>query len=149
MNDLEERTYQEACAVLGFQQSTLQRYGQIVVAQGHAVACEDLDRVSELAESVDVLIAEMAASGRRVEPLQRRLRSRALSGPRADALRRLMTDVADSAAATEAAVRRLVTELARRRNDLGRRLAALDAAAAAGTSYTTTAPPRLGLDRVG
>ena len=141
MSDLEERAYQQATAVLGVQRSALKRYGEIVSAQGRAATANDIDQVAELAENVDLLIAEMAAAGRSVEPLQRRLRAGTFAGPRTDALRQLMTSVADLAEITQSSVRGLVRELAVRRNDVGRQLAALDAAAVAGSRYAAAAPP--------
>ena len=151
MRDLEERAYLEACAALAAQQSALRRYADIVAEQSQAVAASDMDRVAELAGRVDLLIAELAEGGRRLEPMQQRLRMRARAGPRAEALRRLMASVADAAAATESAVRRLVQELVWHRDAVGRELAALDAAAAADAHYAVAAAatPRFNLDRLG
>lgn len=151
MRDLEERAYLEACAAFVSQQSALRRYSEIVAAQNEAVAADDMDRVAELAERVDLLIAELAESGRRLEPMQQRLRSTGLAGPRTTAVRRLAGAVAAAAAGTEAAVRRLTQELTRHRDAVGRELAALDASAAAGARYAvaSAAPRPFSLDRLG
>jgi hypothetical protein len=151
VRDLEERAYLEACAALSSQQSTLRRYADVVTLQNQAAAADDMDRVAQLAERVDLLIADLAESGRRLEPTQQRLRSKALAGPRADALRRFMRAVADAAAATEAGVRGLVQDLVRHRDAVGRELAALDATAAAHAHYAVAAeaPPPPRLNRLG
>jgi hypothetical protein len=151
VRDLEERAYREACAAFASQQSALRRYADIVAMQNQAAAANDMDRVAELAGRVDLIIAELAESGHRLEPTRERLRSKALTGPRADAARRLMRAVANAAAATEADVRGLTQELVRHRDAVGRDLAALDAAAAMNAQYAVAvgAAPRFSLDLVG
>jgi len=147
--DLDERAYREGCAILDIQTSALRRYGEIVAAQGAALGADDMDRVADLAEHVDRLIAELSASGRRMAPLHDRLREGRLAGPRAEALRARTDAIGDLAGAAERAVRGLVSELVRRRNDVRRQLATLDAAAVAGTSYAVAAAsPRGAFDRL-
>jgi len=149
VSDLDRPTYQEACALLESQQSALLRYGQIVAAQSDAAAAGDIDRVAGLAVQVDGVIAELAASGRRVAPVQRRLQSTEVAGPHAEAVRTRMRVVADLAAATESAAHTLVTALTRRRDGVKQQLEMLDASAAAASRYTASTPgPRSAFVRV-
>jgi hypothetical protein len=124
MSDIPEAGYQAAIAGLEQQRAGFRRIAALTEAQRTTLDADDLTTLVDLVTAADDLVPDLERQSQLFR--EQTAPSRDASGPRAEALRRMVAVTTSDGRATSAALLRLIREVRSRQEKVGRELGGLD-----------------------